>query len=214
MQGSLRLRKFIAVSGAVSAGLVSAFAAAPAHASLLGTVAGTLTQAGCPSAPLSQPFLPWSDSSHYKLAPAGDFEGGLAGWSLYGARLSSGNESFAVGGSDDRTSLSLPSGSSAVSSTVCVSTSDPTVRLFARGGDSTSSIRVTVLYRDPLLGLTIPLPLGTVSDSAAWRPTNIMVNLGSTLALVGGSASVKLQFTAVGGDYQIDDVYVDPRSRM
>jgi hypothetical protein len=211
MARRLRSRN-IAAATAVLAGIVPAFASAPAQASLLSTVSGTLSQAGCPTVPLSRPFVPWVDYAQYKLVSAGDFEGPATGWALAGgAERADGNESFQVGGSADSSSLALPSGSSAVSPAVCVSVQEPTVRLFGRG--VSGHVRADVIYKDPILGLTLTLPLGSVSPSGEWRPTNIMVNLASPLGLVGGSASVRIRFTAVGGDWQIDDVYVDPYAR-
>ena len=51
--------------------------------------------AGCPAAPLSNPFSPWGDDADYQLAPEGDIEDGGASWSLAGgAAAQEGNETF------------------------------------------------------------------------------------------------------------------------
>src|SRR5947208_10755493 len=60
----------------------------------------------CPSA-TSTPFTTWKDYANYAFAPDGGFESGGSGWSLSGgARAVSGNESYYVHSSTDKTSLS------------------------------------------------------------------------------------------------------------
>jgi hypothetical protein len=218
MQGRTRHRRALALITSVVAVAVPAFAAAPANASLLG-----LAGDHCPSAPLSQPFQPWGDSANYEVAPAGDFETSAAGWSLAnGASVVAGNESYNVGGAADGSSLSLPSGATATSPAFCVAIQYPTVRMFGKGtlthsgllSGLLSGVKVDVLYKVPLLGLPLTLPLGTVSASGDWQPSAVMLNLTSPLSLVNGTASIRLRFTAVGGDFQVDDVYVDPYARF
>jgi len=218
MQGRTRHRRALALLTSVVAVAVPALGAAPAHASLLG-----LAGDQCPSAPLSQPFQPWADSANYELAPAGNFESSAAGWSLAGgAAVAAGNESFKVGGAGDGSSLSLPSGATATSPSFCVAVQYPTVRMFGRGtvtqtgllSGLLTGVRVDVLYRAPLLGLPLTLPLGTVSATGAWQPSATMLNLAAPLALVNGTTDIRLKFTAVGGNFQVDDVYVDPYARF
>ena len=59
----------------VASGLVVALAPVAAAAAVV-------SHSRCDGAPLSQPFLQWGDTAEYKLAPGGDFESGLSGWSL------------------------------------------------------------------------------------------------------------------------------------
>ena len=64
----------------------------------------------------SQPFTAWNDSASYYLVPNGGLENGSTGWSLSGgASVVYGNEPFLPTGFH---SLSLPSGSQAVSPVV------------------------------------------------------------------------------------------------
>ena len=55
--------------------LASAAAPMAAQASLVSLNA-------CDNSALTQPFIRWADLDYYKLAPGGDLEGSLAGWSL------------------------------------------------------------------------------------------------------------------------------------
>jgi hypothetical protein len=193
-------------------GLLAAAAAlagaAPAHAGVLVSSA-----ANCPTQSLSQPFLPWADVAQYSLLPGGSFESGATGWSLSGgAQVVGGNEAFQVGGGSDSAALSLPSGSSATSASMCVGIQNPDLRLFARNtGDPTSTLSVSVIYQTSLGG-TSSTQIGTIAAGGSWQPTAqdpILVNL---LPLFPNSTTpVAFTFTPQGqGNWQIDDVYVDP----
>jgi hypothetical protein len=162
-------------------------------------------------------FSPWNDDSNYALTPDGGFEGGAAGWTLDGATVTEGNERFQVGGADDHQSLSLPARSSATSPSVCVSKGSDEFRLFARtSGERWSRLMVEVLYTTPR-GRQLTVEVDALRGGEDWAPTH---TLNSTLGrLLDGvdanTASVQLRFTPVGpGDWQIDDLYVDPRLRQ
>jgi hypothetical protein len=192
---------------ALLAGLiVAAFSAAPAQAALISAGA-------CNGAALSEPFQRWADSTQYELAPGGDFEGSLAGWTLSaGAQRVSGSEPYGASGSVGSYSLALAAGATAQSPFTCVNASYPTFRFFARDQGPASAVLVQVVYQTPL-GL-ISLPLGAVALSGEWQPTLPMLT-GSVAgaALSGGTAQVALRFTALTGASRIDDVFVDPHCR-
>jgi hypothetical protein len=170
----------------------------------------------CEGQAFSQPFLPWLDLAEYTLAPNGTFEQGAAGWTLAGgAALAAGNEPYDVHGASDRVSLSLPSGSSATSSEMCVSLLHPTVRFFVRNsGSPLAALRVDVLYRN-FLGLSTSTPIGVVTASPDWQPTLpllILDNLTALPLVTNGTVQVAFRFTPIGavGALAVDDVYVDP----
>lgn len=185
---------------------LTAFSVAPAGAALISTGA-------CSQASLSQPFARWGDQSTYELAPGGDFEGSLSGWTLSGGvtRVTD-SEPYGVTGAVGKSSLALSAGASAQSPYVCVNASYPTFRLFARNGGLLSTVLVQVVYKT-LLG-PVALPLGTVALSGQWQPTLPMLtgSLAGAL-LTGGTAQAALRFTALTGSSRIDDVFVDPRMR-
>lgn len=197
-------------AGALAALLVSfavtLLSSAPAQAALVSTSV-------CNEAGLSRPFLRWGDSSNYELAPGGDFEGTLAGWSFSGgAQRAAGSEPFGATGSVGSYSLDLPAGASAQSPFTCVDAAYPSFRLFARNDTLLATVLVQVVYQTPVG--TVALPLGAVALSGTWQPTLSMLT-GSVLtgALSGGTAQAALRFTALGGPSQIDDVFVDPHMR-
>jgi hypothetical protein len=163
----------------------------------------------CDNAALSQPFTAWGDSEYYKLAPGGDFEGTLAGWSLRGgAEQVGGSESFDVTGNADSSSLSLRAGAVATSPTTCVTAAYPAFRFFTRTDMPGSTVAVSVVYG----GLTIPV--GVVTPTSDWQPTLPMLTLSAIPGLLrDGVANVSLRFTAVLGEVQVDDAYVDPSGR-
>ena len=184
---------------------MSAGFSAPAHAAT-----------GCPAYSLSQPFLPWLDLAHYTLAPNGGLESGADAWSLSdGAKVVPGNETFYVGAATDNYSLSLPSGSSATTSTTCVTTLDPTVRMFVTNtGSLLSLLKVEVLYTD-LFGIHRAVTIGLLPGTSRWTPilpTFFLANLLYPPLLTNGTVDVAFRFTPLGSlsGWRIDDVYVDP----
>jgi hypothetical protein len=175
------------------------------------------TTTSCGNQPMSTPFSPWSDPMHYTLVPGGSFENGSPGWSLSGgARLAAGNESWKVTGAGDDTSLRLPSGSSALSAPICVGLEHPTVRFFAKKNSGLLSTLVVTARVQLQLGGTLDVPFGVVLGNGQWKPTLPYLFLGNLLPLLPGQYTpVSFRFTPIlGGDWQIDDLYVDPmRSR-
>jgi hypothetical protein len=163
--------------------------------------------AGCPEQPAAQTFKPWLDPAWYVLAPGGDVEGGGEEWTLSGgAAVADGNEPFLAG----EQSLTLPAGASATTAPMCVGIEHPTLRLFARNtGDPASLLAVSVVFRD-ILGFRHSLPVGAVAAGSSWAPTPIMPVVVNLLALLGDQ-DVSFRFAPVGGgEWAIDDVYVDP----
>ena len=189
--------------GAVA--IVCSLAAAPARAALIDTDA-------CDSAPLSHPFARWGDTNPYKAVPGGTFEGAMIGWKLTGgARVVTGNESFAVAGGSH--SLYLPAGATATTPLTCVDAAYPTARFFAHSDSLASTVVVQLLYQDPVVGL-VPLPAGTAALSWSWSPTLPMLTLSAVPGLLnGGTSQVALRFTALLGPSHIDDIFIDPRMK-
>ena len=164
---------------------------------------------GCPAQPLSQTFLPWLDVAWYVPAPNGGFEGGSEDWSLTGgAALVDGNNPYLSG----EHALALPSGASATTAPMCIGVEHPTIRLFARNtGAPSSTLAVSVVVSDPLLGVTRSLPIGLIGAGDSWSPTPVLPVVVNLLSLLGNQQA-SFRFTALDdrGEWTIDDVYVDP----
>ena len=199
------------VAAAVIATIATAAFASTASAGLL-----TASAKSCDDGPITQPFQRFGDSDNYKLLPGGSFEAGTAAWQLSGgAKIVSGNETYKVGGATHSRSLSLPSGSAAVSPFTCVGLSEPTLRLFAKrnsallGLVSTLNVQIQV---QTSLGLSVWLPVlpGDLGGSS-WHPTAKMPLIANILPLSSSDKTpVRFRFTPLLGAWQIDDVYVDP----
>jgi hypothetical protein len=162
-------------------------------------------------------FSPWGDQRSYVLAPDGGFEGGGSNWQLSrGAAVVGGNESYYLNDAADSKSLSLPAGSSATSPSICMSIDTPSFRLVARNtGDPSSELRVEATYK--LLGLVRTKTAGTVRANSSWGPTQ-SVSTVLTLSTIVGTlipSAIEIRFTPVDskGQWQVDDVYVDPFRR-
>ncbi|HEX5984504.1 MAG TPA: hypothetical protein VFY69_09890 [Solirubrobacterales bacterium] len=192
---------------------------------LLATLAAAVAVLACVAAPAQacdyrgaqQVFEPWGDNHFYVLAPDGGFEAGGAGWALSGgATAVAGNESFYLNDAADSRSLSLPAGSSAVSPPICMSLDTPIFRLVARNtGDPSAGLRVEASYK--LLGLLRTKTVSTVKAGPNWAPSQQMSTV-LTLSTVVGTlvpSSIQIRITPVGsgGEWQVDDLYIDPFAR-
>jgi hypothetical protein len=166
----------------------------------------------CPAVDTSPAFAQFLDPLPYSLLPDGGFEAGATGWSLSGASVASGNETFGLAGDGGSHSLSLASGATATSPVICTSALHPVIRFTARGpGSLLSALTVRVLYEDA--GGTVHNALvgavpGVTRSWAPSLPMPVLVNLTSLLS--NGQTPVAFRFTATGGSFQIDDVFVDP----
>jgi hypothetical protein len=151
--------------------------------------------------------MPWSDYANYAFSPDGGFEGGASGWSLSGARVVSGNETFYVHSKYDRYALSLPAGAAATSPPMCISLLSGKMRFVARG-DSGAKVKVQIIYRGLLSSVLGILDGGTMSAGGNWKPSPEVGMLGGVLPLL--TSSVQFRFIASNGAVTIDDVYLDP----
>jgi hypothetical protein len=199
--------------GATALVALAAFAAGTASASAGALVASAPS---CDDQALAKPFLPWLDVADYTALPGGDFEGAGGDFSLTGgATVAGANESYYVGAASDAGSLSLPAGGSATSPTMCVGLEHPTVRFFAkrRSGGLLSTLRVEALV-ETATGAVVSTPVGSVAATGSWQPTLPMPMAASLLPLLPGEHTpVAFRFTAQGGDFSVDDVWVDPYAR-
>ena len=172
---------------------------------------GTAPASGCGTA--SKVFAPWGDNANYLLVPGGAFEPGTPAWAMSGgAKVVGGNEPFYVHSRLDKNSLYLPSGSSALSPTVCFGLGDWHARFFVRNvGSASGSLKVDVAVKS-LLGLVSILDGGSVSGSGVWAPSPRIGLTFTNLCSLLGVKAVAFRFRVVGSGaaFQVDDVYLDP----
>jgi len=159
----------------------------------------------------AQPFAQFGDTRYYTFGQNGGLESGASGWLLGGAQVASGNETFFSHARTDRYSLSLPSGSTATTPKMCMGTTATFLRFFMQRDNPAGSLRVQVILRNLLGSVVGVIDWTNVSGTASWQPGPAILNLDSLLGLLGVS-SVQLKFTAQGGAYHVDDVWVDPWS--
>jgi hypothetical protein len=201
--------------GVLALAATAAFALVPAA----GAGAALIDTSDCDGAPLSQPFSPWGDANLYKLAPGGDFEGSLSGWTLAGgAKKVASSEPFAATGTAGGSSISIPAGGSVTTAPTCVNAAYPSFRFFAKSSGGLLGLlpvmKVDLVYHDNLLGL-VALPAGVVLPSGQWKPTAPMLTLASVAGLLSnGDAPLSLRFTSLLGTWNVDDVFIDPHARL
>jgi len=186
-----------------------AFSVPAANAGLIGDLLG----GSCPSGG-TQVFAPWQDYAYYYLAPNGSFELGSWGWSLSGgAQVVSGNEPYFPTGTH---SLSLPSGSSALSPTICLGPKQLYLRMFGEDkGGTDSGLRVRVRWYgllNQVLGIT---DYAVFPSGGDWSPLTKVSSAGGLqvpLLPILGSTSARVEITPLGSGsrWNVDDLYVDP----
>jgi hypothetical protein len=157
---------------------------------------------------MTQPFKQFGDYNNYTFGANGGLENGGTGWSLSGASVVKGNESYYIHSTSDRYSLSIGTGGSALTPGLCQGTTSKTVRFFVRSSDH-GRVRVHVVLKNLLGQVLGVVQVSDLSPSSSWQPGPPILNLDSLLALVGVS-SIQLKFTTLSGSVQVDDVYVDP----
>jgi len=190
---------------AASAALIAIIAPASAQAGVLVSSA-----TNCDDQTLSQPFLPWADVASYTLDPGGSFEAGSPPWSRDNAQVVSGNEPFAVTSGGDSRALAIANGGSATSRALCVGIEHPDIRFFAQASSPGAALSVEVLFEDAF-GNVQSLPIGSLTGNTGWSLTAPYPVVANLLPLLPGDhTAVSFRFSASGGSFRIDDVYVDP----
>jgi hypothetical protein len=167
----------------------------------------------CGQRVFEQPFASFGDPMWYFLLDNGSFESGTTDWSFGGAAsVFDVAEPAFVDPAADASALSLPEGSSATSTPVCVDVTSPTLRFFARStGATPGRLRVDVLFKGPF-GDMRSLTIATLTGSSSWAVTPAFPVLLNGLALVSksGTLGVAFRFTATSGNWNLDRLYVDP----
>ena len=173
----------------------------------------------CSAPALSQPFLSWQDTNWYALAAgqsANNFNG--TGWVLSGgARI----VPTALANGTTGSVLDLPSGSQAVSPTICLTSDYPTARMMVRNlsGSNGGNVTFSVSYAGTS-SASAPLKTGTFKTtgnqgvSGNWllsQPADLQPS-----ATVSGWQPMQIVLAPSGpkkSEFQICNLYVDPRMR-
>jgi Neuraminidase (sialidase) len=190
--------KLLGCLGLVS--LVAAFAAIPAQAAV--------DTSSCETPEFAQPFRYVNDSNWYTLLPGenpGQFEG--TGW-----QLSGGAKVVTTTLPDGSTSqvLDLPSGSQAVSPIICVTSEYPTARGVVRNVKGSEGIFYYVEYE----GTNTwghPKNTGQVHGSGSSWTAVTPVNMQPFNTAGWQPMRITLKPGGKTSDFQIYDLYVDPR---
>ena len=192
---------------------LAALSAAPAQAK--GAIANPYD---CkPNPTLTQPFAPFNDLGLYTPVANQGFEAAATSWMLAGgAAVVGGNEPWKVAGAADSHALDLPSGSSAVTSPICIDQTYPYFRLFALNagsGKRSLEIDVLLLRHQGQAALDQAVRLRDRCDGLAADADDRDRRLGQGPA--AAAAPVAFRFMPKGKDahFLIDDVLVDPYAR-
>jgi hypothetical protein len=175
-----------------------------------------VASAACPTTPVTKAFQAFGDYADYSLLSNGAFESGAGGWSLSGASVASGNESYMVRAATDSKSLAIAPKGRVVSPAFCVSTDHPTFRFFAKRTSGTWGVLNVALRWSVDGGATNETVVGSVATGTAWTPTQSF-GLSQTLGLWNSNQTATVQVILdpedYGGAWAVDDVYIDPYTR-
>ena len=179
--------------------------------------AGLLSQSAgpCPSYPLSKPFAKWLDPANYTLAPGGAFESSAGLTFTGGAKIVSGNEPNLLNSKSDKNSVLIPRGGTVTTGPICVGLDKPTVRFFAKRPNFALLPLLTVEgVFTTKAGTTASLPMvGVPLAGNSWSLQLPFLTTGAILEL-GDTTMMRFRIRAVTGDWQVDDLYVDPWRRF
>jgi hypothetical protein len=193
--------------------LVAVLACAFVSVLAVGTAtAGAAT--GCPTRALTSPFAHWGDTGKYFALDNNGFENGSTSWTLAGgAKVVSGNESSHLNSPSDSHSLRLPTGASAQSAAACFDVSAQTVRLMVKGPTSSGAqlkVDAYVLTHTSSGDNIRTVSTQIINPGSSWNPSAAVTFALGQSQMLAATATVQFTFTALGGTWQIDDVYVDP----
>ncbi len=175
---------------------LAAISIAPASA------AAATAPATCTALPVSQPFLSWNDTNWYSQVP-GQTGAGFTGtgWTLTGG--ASVVSTVRADGSSG-TVLSLPSGASAISAPVCVSSDYPTARTIVRNVVGNQGLTLSVSYD----GVNYQSAGNLGATGTAWTLSKAW-NIKS--GPISGWQQVRFKFSANKATSQIYNFWIDPR---
>jgi len=168
---------------------------------------GSALAAPCPVTPTTQAFGDYGDANQYFLAPGGAFES-LDDWTRRGwPTLVNGAD--LLGLSPDSRSADLDLGEGVTSVSFCVDSTMPHLRFSAkyfRGGQLDVTVRTTYAGSvDTSSGSIAP------DDHRWWSPSRyVELKTKDIPSTQSGTATVSFRSQ---GDWQIDDVYIDPYRR-
>ncbi len=135
-------------------------------------------------------------------------------WTLAGgATVVSGNGSYHVNSSSDTHSLKLPAEASAQSAATCFDVTAQTVRLMVKGPSASGAqlkVDAYILTHTSSGDNIRTVSTQILSPGTSWNPSAAVTFALGQSQMLAATATVQFTFTALGGIWQIDDVYVDP----
>jgi hypothetical protein len=151
-------------------------------------------------------FALLGDQNQYFTADGGLFEGSLSWKATGAAKVKPSN--FALVG---KQVAGIDAGGSLESGDLCVDVTRRHLR-FAVKGPASGLLNVEAVNDDGSVE-----PLGAVDGAAQRNEKRIMgwsvspeIGLATSLGVTSGSTTVKLRFTAVSGNWDIDSIQIDP----
>jgi hypothetical protein len=190
-------RKF---SRLLPVGAIAALALVAAPAASAATVVPCETRATTPV------FSQFGDQRDYYLAPGGSFEGSITWFNGGPVSLVAGNEPWYLAGTGHSSAVRLQYGARLISPVLCVTRDEPYLRFMAKS-EGTGSLHVTVFLFSASNKVLHSSSMSS-RDFASWAPSHL-IDLQTSKLPAGEQGYIAVAFRS-GGDWTIDDVFVDP----
>jgi hypothetical protein len=177
------------------------------------------TRETCTAPQIASPFSTLGDDRDYVLAPGGSFEDKtLDGWQVAKSRQDGDHSSFRLNyAGDNKHSLRVPAGGSAVSPAMCVDLHYPTLRFMAKPESNRGTLKIEVAYPDSPDPVFHEAGEVDATPNKKWGLTSDIPVYPERGGAAPGMRRVALRFTSTAsdgetpGDWKIDDLYVDPK---
>jgi hypothetical protein len=197
----MRLSLFIRRSLGLGA-VIAAFVAAPAQAT------AAVDTSMCVEGVFSQPFLSYNDINWYTPLPGESFDSfNGSGWELSGGATV---QATTLADGTTGSVLDLPSGSRAVSPTVCVTSIYPTARTMVRDVVGSEVVLFSVSYAGTNTWNNPQITGQVHGSNTSWTLSNPVQLQPEN---VPGLQPMRITLTPAGktGEFQIYNLYLDPR---
>jgi len=202
-----RSARLLSTALVVASGALAGAVPAAQARSVLGGAAPATAATECSLWGTETPFARFGDYATYGLLRSGDLEGRGYEWAMSNAGRVAGNDTLNIRGG--YSSLQINPSGSARSSAHCVDDAHPYFRFSARG--TTGYLAVSVY--DVSTGMEEYVGNMYPTRNPVWQLSPLMKAGLALAAYYNGSKQATFNFYAIGGTWQIDNVYLDPTRR-
>ncbi|MDO9353353.1 MAG: hypothetical protein Q7T55_06645 [Solirubrobacteraceae bacterium] len=203
-------------AAAIAAAAFATVALAGVSTASAATLSTNLT---CTAPALSQPLAKFGDTANYWLAPGGNFEGALPGWTLKNAATAAGNETLGVIAGSKSLKLGVAVGTAQVTTPeFCVDPLHPKFRFLVKTNSTVAALNTYINFKTPLgVTLTVPAKVNSIGLGNWTLSESQPLSTAIPKAFLGTGVTASITFNSVtstpGAAVSIDNLLIDPYRR-